>query len=904
MTYRVLRTMSLRLGRCCFAATACVAASFLVPSVAIAQGAMTNGENYAAAISAPGEIDEWTFTAALGDYILLSIGEVPPGQPDPDFRPWIRLRRPDGMEIGSNAGVVAAQINIAAPLSGTYTVLVRDSTIGRPGSTLGTYVLHFLKVPGTYAVPVGDEGGPLVNGANTAGRIGAAGATPTLRPADLDVWTFTAAQNDAIVLSLGEVLDSEIDPDFRPWLRLFGPNGALLGSDAGFLNATLYLNPAPLSGVYTVVVADSNIGREGSVVGDYLLHLVKTPGTAIVPAGDEGGPMTVGENHPGRIGAPGANPGLHRGDLDVWTFTAAQNDAIVLTLGEVLDSELDPEFRPWIRLFGPNGDLLGSDAGFLAATLYVNPAPLTGTYAVVVTDSNIGREGSTVGDYLLHLVKVPGTAIVPAGDEGGPMNNGATYNGRIGAPGANPQLHRGDLDVWTFGAAQSTAIAVTIGEIVPDAPDPDFRPFIRLFGPTGTLLGSATGFVTASINTMAPLTGVYTIVVADSNIGREGAIVGDYQLSAFFTSAAVPTTSDDAFTTGIDTTLTIPAPGVLANDSSNGGGALSAVLVTTVTSGTLTLNADGSFTFTPPAGFTGVASFTYRAVSASGAGNVATVAITVTGSTTVLAPTGLYASSIVGNLVTLQWTVQAGGLTPTNFVLEGGINPGEVLASIPTGSPSPIYTFVAPTGAFFVRMHALAGAIRSGPSNEIRIFVNVPTPPSAPANLLGLVNGSSIALAWRNTFGGGAPGGIVLDVTGSLTATLPLGLTDSFQFNGVPGGTYTLSLRAVNAAGSSLPSNSITLSFPAPCSGAPLPPANLLAYRIGRTVFVVWDPAATGPAPTTFVLNVSGSFVGSFGTPGRTLSGTVGPGTYQVSVAAQNACGGSAFTAAQTVVVP
>jgi hypothetical protein len=49
---------------------------------------------------------------------------------------------------------------------------------------------------------------------------------------------------------------------------------------------------------------------------------------------------------------------------------------------------------------------------------------------------------------------------------------------------------------------------------------------------------------------------------------------------------------------------------------------------------------------------------------------------------------------------------------------------------------------------------------------------------------------------------------------------------------------------------------------------------------------------------------VTGAFAGSFGTPGRTLSGTVGPGTYQLSVAAQNACGASAFTAAQTVVVP
>ena len=46
------------------------------------------------------------------------------------------------------------------------------------------------------------------------------------------------------------------------------------------------------------------------------------------------------------------------------------------------------------------------------------------------------------------------------------------------------------------------------------------------------------------------------------------------------------------------------------------------------------------------------------------------------------------------------------------------------------------------------------------------------------------------------------------------------------------------------------------------------------------------------------------AFVGSFPTATRALSGTVGPGSYTVSVAAVNACGLSGSTAAQTVVVP
>jgi hypothetical protein len=224
---------------------------------------------------------------------------------------------------------------------------------------------------------------------------------------------------------------------------------------------------------------------------------------------------------------------------------------------------------------------------------------------------------------------------------------------------------------------------------------------------------------------------------------------------------------------------------------------------------------------------------------------------------------------MAGNLITLRWTRSTLGPPATAFVVEGGINPGEVLGSLPT-SGDPILTFVAPTGAFYVRVHALSGSDRSGPSNEIRIFVNVPQPPSTPADLVGLVNGSSLALAWRNTFGGGAPTSLTLDVSGSLAGSIPLGLTDTFSFDGVPAGTYTFSVRAANAAGDSSSSNAVTLTFPGPCSGAPLPSPNFLAYAIGNTIHVVWDPAPTGSAPTSYWLNVIG--IGALPTTARAMS--------------------------------
>jgi hypothetical protein len=90
-----------------------------------------------------------------------------------------------------------------------------------------------------------------------------------------------------------------------------------------------------------------------------------------------------------------------------------------------------------------------------------------------------------------------------------------------------------------------------------------------------------------------------------------------------------PVAVDDAYSTPQDTTLTVPPPGVLANDSDPDGDTITAALVTPTTNGTVVLASDGSFTYTPNAGFTGTDSFTYVAWDAVSVSNVATVTITV-----------------------------------------------------------------------------------------------------------------------------------------------------------------------------------------------------------------------------------------------------------------------------------
>lgn len=80
-----------------------------------------------------------------------------------------------------------------------------------------------------------------------------------------------------------------------------------------------------------------------------------------------------------------------------------------------------------------------------------------------------------------------------------------------------------------------------------------------------------------------------------------------------------PVASSESYVLDQDTTLNIDAPGVLGNDSDVDGDALTAALVAGPASGSLTLNADGSFSYTPDAGYVGNDSFSYQAVDSAGA---------------------------------------------------------------------------------------------------------------------------------------------------------------------------------------------------------------------------------------------------------------------------------------------
>ena len=192
----------------------------------------------------------------------------------------------------------------------------------------------------------------------------------------------------------------------------------------------------------------------------------------------------------------------------------------------------------------------------------------------------------------------------------------------------------------SFGPPASFAVgtrptSVAVGDFNGDG-KPDLAVTNLDSNNVSVLLGSGTGSFGTATN-FAAGSGPTSVAVGDFNAdGKPDLAVANVNsdnvsvlLNSTVTNQA-PTATNDAYTVAEDTPLTVAAPGVLANDTDPDGDALSAALASGPSHGTLTLNANGSFTYTPAANFNGSDSFTYRASDGATASNPATVSITVT----------------------------------------------------------------------------------------------------------------------------------------------------------------------------------------------------------------------------------------------------------------------------------
>lgn len=209
-----------------------------------------------------------------------------------------------------------------------------------------------------------------------------------------------------------------------------------------------------------------------------------------------------------------------------------------------------------------------------------------------------GSPGDIANDHTLIFNTATGVASTTAFDLGN-IENGATHTSTINWNGNTLTYSVDGVTVATF---TNNIVANFLG-----------GSRFAHFGFTG-----ATGGLTANQN---------IVVTSLTATAEDGSL-----LTLNGAANAAPVGVSDTYTATAGQTLTIAAGGVLANDTDANGDALTAQIVAGPTNGTLTLAANGSFTYTPTTGFTGTDSFQYRPFDGALAGAATTVTLNVVGS--------------------------------------------------------------------------------------------------------------------------------------------------------------------------------------------------------------------------------------------------------------------------------
>ncbi|MDG2122461.1 MAG: Ig-like domain-containing protein, partial [Verrucomicrobiales bacterium] len=165
---------------------------------------------------------------------------------------------------------------------------------------------------------------------------------------------------------------------------------------------------------------------------------------------------------------------------------------------------------------------------------------------------------------------------------------------------------RGTADSYVVQPGQTLTIPVALGVLTNDS-DPDGQPLaaqLAASSSSGSISLAPDG--SFSYTPAAGFKGVDTFNyrVTDGNTPST-------PLTVTLHINARPVATADSLSTLEDTPLTLPAPGLLSNDSDPENDSLTTTLASPPSNGTLQLSADGSLTYTPLDNFYGTDTFTY-----------------------------------------------------------------------------------------------------------------------------------------------------------------------------------------------------------------------------------------------------------------------------------------------------
>ncbi len=262
-------------------------------------------------------------------------------------------------------------------------------------------------------------------------------------------------------------------------------------------------------------------------------------------------------------------------------------------------------------------------------------------------------------------------------------------------------------------------------------------------------------------------------------------------------------------------------------------------------------------------------------------------------------PAGLAAAEITINRFTLSWTASTDNVGVTAYeVFRGSISLGTTTAL------SLAVTGLAPNTAYGLRVRARDAAGRWSAQSPALVVRTAPdtTPPAAPLNLAASAVGvTGFTVAWSAATDDVAAtayevfrNNVSLGVSAALTRTLG-GLA--------PATTYTMTVRARDAAGNwSVLSAPLAVATP-PDDAAPSVPQNLVASAVSVSSFkLTWTAATDNVRVTGYEVVRNGTSLGTSGAVTRTVGNLVPETTYTVAVRARDAAGHwSALSAPLTV---
>ncbi len=362
----------------------------------------------------------------------------------------------------------------ARKTSGTLTPYIE---LYSPGGALITgaanQVDRILTETGTYRIDIRDQNNTntgnyllfwqrMNNPCNatsiTCGQVLTGSIGTSTDPPPWKAYTFTGTAGDAI--SIRSLKTS--GGTFIAYYELYGPNGAYIG---GYYNYPLD-RVLTATGTHTILMRD----YYNAYAGDFLLVWQRMNNPCVSE-------LNCGQTATGTIGRTPSEPhwGFHK-------ISVSANDVVKIRAIKTSGS-----LAPYLELYKFNGTVVTTAPDEINTTLTA-----AGTYTVVVRDWT----NTYTGGYAVTWQKWNNPCASA-------LNCGQVVSGSIGMT-ADPPPWR----YYSFAVSANDSVSIRITKT-----SGTLTPYLELYAPTGTLIGSGTAQLDRTLTTA----GTHTIVVRDQN---------------------------------------------------------------------------------------------------------------------------------------------------------------------------------------------------------------------------------------------------------------------------------------------------------------------------------------------------------------------------------------------------